>query len=110
MKLLVLLITIIACDASSSLDSDILAEMNAKIQRLEAKDAEREAENAKLKTKMAAMEAQRNATTAGELKFFVDGRTVCPDGTVEVNATKGMVLLGRPDGWWADRHCLQPTP
>jgi hypothetical protein len=44
------------------------------------------------------METKLNATTAGKLDFFVDGRTVCPDGTVEVNATKGRALLGKPDG------------
>jgi hypothetical protein len=44
------------------------------------------------------METKLNATTAGKLDFFVDGRTVCPDGTVEVNATKGRILLGKPEG------------
>ena len=35
---------------------------------------------------------------AGALLTFVDGRTVCPEGTAEPNATKGMVLVGRPEG------------
>jgi hypothetical protein len=85
--------------------------MNAKTQRLEAKDAERGAGNTKRKTEMEIqrnataagelkffVKAQRNVMTAGKLEFFVDGRTLCPDGMAEVNATKGMVLLlGRPD-------------
>jgi hypothetical protein len=66
------------------------AEMK-KIAQLLAENAEIKAENAEIKAKL-------NVTTAGELKFFVDGRTVCPGGTVEVNATQGRVLLGRPDG------------
>jgi hypothetical protein len=51
-----------------------------------------------MKAEITVLKAQRNATTAGKLEFFVDGRTVCPDGTVEVNATKGRVLLGKPGG------------
>jgi hypothetical protein len=38
------------------------------------------------------METKLNATTAGKLEFFVDGRTVCPDGTAEVNVTKAVVF------------------
>ena len=62
------------------------------------KIAQLEAENTEMKAEISELKAQRNATTAGKLEFFVDGRTVCPDGTVEVNATKGRVLLGKPDG------------
>jgi hypothetical protein len=83
-------VALITC-ASSSLDGDILLEINAKFQRLGA-------ENAQMKAKISQLESQLNARTAGKLEFFVDGRTVCPDGTVEVNATKGRVLLGKPDG------------
>jgi hypothetical protein len=82
-------VALVTC-ASSSLDGDILLEINAKFQRLEAA-------NAQMKAKISQLESQRDMT-AGELKFFVDGRTVCPDGTVEVNATKGRVLLGKPEG------------
>jgi hypothetical protein len=60
--------------------------------------AEMKAEIKKIKAKNTEMETKISATTAGKLEFFVDGRTVCPDGTVEVNATKGRVLLGKPDG------------
>jgi hypothetical protein len=83
---------------SSSVDGDILLEINAKFQRLEAENAEMKAENAEMKAEMTDIKAKLNATTAGKLEFFVDGRTGCPDGTVEVNATKGRVLLGKPDG------------
>merc|ERR1712070_1144098 len=42
----------------------------------------------------------RKATTkpdnVGELKMFVDGREICPEGYVESNRTKGMILVGRP--------------
>jgi hypothetical protein len=92
MKLFMLcgVMAVITC-ASSSVEGDILLEINAKFQRLEA-------ENAMMKAKIARLEEKINATTAGKLEFFVDGRTVCPDDMVEVNATKGMVLLGRPNG------------
>jgi hypothetical protein len=54
-----------------------------------------------MKAEISQLEVKLNATharTAGKLEFFVDGRTVCPDGMIEVNATKGRVLLGKPDG------------
>jgi hypothetical protein len=70
------------------------AQMKAEIKKI----AQLEAENTEIKAKIARLEAHRDATTAGKLEFFVDGRTVCPDGMVEVNATKGRVLLGKPDG------------
>jgi hypothetical protein len=97
MKVLALLIMLVVCE-SSSVDGDILSELNTKFQKLEAKEAERDAEMAEMKTEMAAMKAKLNATTVGKLEMYVDGRTACPDDTVEVHATKGMVLLGRPDG------------
>jgi hypothetical protein len=83
-------VALITC-ASSSVDGDILLEIREEFAQMKAEIAELKAENITTK-------AQHNATTAGELKFFVDGRTVCPDGTAEVNATKGRVLLGKPDG------------
>jgi hypothetical protein len=85
-------VLLITC-ASSSVDdtfSEIreeLAQMKAEMKKI-----------AQLEAEITVLKAQRNATNAGKLEFFVDGRTVCPDGTVEVNATKGMVLLGRPEG------------
>jgi hypothetical protein len=99
MKLLVFVVTLVTC-TSSSVD-DMLLEINAKFLRLESENAQMKAEMkkiAQLEAEITELKAQRNATTAGELKFFVDGRTVCPDGTVEVNATKGRVLLGKPEG------------
>jgi hypothetical protein len=83
-------VALITC-ASSSVDGDILLEMREEFAQMKAEISELKAETAELK-------AHRNATTAGKLEFFVDGRTVCPDGMAEVNATKGMVLLGRPEG------------
>eukprot|EP00935_MAST-01C_sp_MAST-1C-sp1_P000059 g59.t1 len=52
-----------------------------------------------MEDRMKALEAQvsnMKASAAGELKIFVDGRTVCPEGTAEPNVTRGMVLVGRP--------------
>ena len=101
MELLVLVATVALVTCESSSDHDTLSEMREEFAQIKAamkQFAEMKAEIAELKAENTAMKAQRNATTAGELKFFVDGRTVCPDGTVEVNATKGRVLLGRPDG------------
>jgi hypothetical protein len=90
-------VTLVTC--ASPVDGDILLEINAKFQRLAAEmKTEMKAEISELKAEITELKAQRNATTAGDLKFFVDGRTVCPDGTVEVNATKGRILLGRPEG------------
>jgi hypothetical protein len=66
--------------------------MREEFAQMKADISELKAENAEIKAKL------ENATTAGKLEFFVDGRTICPDGTVEVNATKGRVLLGKPDG------------
>jgi hypothetical protein len=103
MKLLMLCgaVALITC-ASSSVDGDILLEMREEFAQMKA---EMKAENAQMKTEIselkaetAELKAHRNATTAGKLEFFVDGRTVCPDGTAEANATKGRVLLGKPDG------------
>ena len=53
----------------------------------------------KMEQKIAALEAKLNATStlpAGALLTFVDGRTACPEGTVEANITQGMMLVGRP--------------
>jgi hypothetical protein len=92
MKLLIFCgaVGLITC-ASSSVDGDILLEMREEFAQMKAEISELKAKNTEMETKF-------NATTAGELKFFVDGRTVCPDGMVEVNATKGRVLLGKPEG------------
>jgi hypothetical protein len=102
MKLLVFVATVTLVTCASPVDGDILLEINAKFQRLAAENTEMKtemkAEISELKAEITELKAQRNATIAGELKFFVDGRTVCPDGTVEVNATKGRILLGRPEG------------
>jgi hypothetical protein len=67
--------------------SEELAQMKAEMKKV-----------AQLEAGITELKAKLNATTAGELTFFVDGRTVCPDGTIEVNATKGRVLLGKPGG------------
>jgi hypothetical protein len=101
MKLLVLVATLALVTCESSSDHDTLSEMREEFALMKAemkKIVQLEAENTEMKAKISQLESQRNATTAGELKFFVDGRTVCPDGMAEVNATKGMVLLGRPEG------------
>jgi hypothetical protein len=97
MQFLVLLITLVVCE-SSSIDGDILSEMREEFAQMKAEMTKMKAETTELKAEITELKAQRNATTAGELKLFVDGRTVCPDDTVEVHVTKGMVLLGRPDG------------
>jgi hypothetical protein len=107
-KLLVLVATVALVTCESSSDHDILSEMREEFAQMKAEMkqfAEMKAENAQMKAEMTKMKAETtemkaklNATTAGKLEFFVDGRTVCPDGTAEVNATKGRVLLGRPDG------------
>jgi hypothetical protein len=78
MKLLIFCgaVALITC-ASSSVDGDILLEMREELAQMKAemkKIAQLEAEITELK-------AHRNATTAGKLEFFVDGRTVCPEGT-----------------------------
>jgi hypothetical protein len=75
----------------AQMKAEMKAEMKTQISELKT-------ENTQMKAEIIVLKAQRNATTAGKLEFFVDGRTVCPDGTVEVNATKGRVLLGKPDG------------
>jgi hypothetical protein len=101
MKLLVLVATVALITCESSSDHDILSEMRVEFALMKAEMkqfAEMKHENAQMKAEMSDIKAKLNATTAGKLEFFVDGRTVCPDGTVEVNATKGRVLLGKPDG------------
>jgi hypothetical protein len=106
MKLLVLVATVALVTCESSSDYDTLSEMREEFAQMKAemKDemkaqiSELKTENTEMKAKISQLESQRNATTAGKLEFFVDGRTICPDGTVEVNATKGRVLLGKPDG------------
>jgi hypothetical protein len=95
MKLLVLVATVALVTCETSSDHEALSEMREELAPMEA---EMKAENAEMKAENAEIKARLNATTAGKLEFFVDGRTVCPDGMVEVNATKGRVLLGRPDG------------
>jgi hypothetical protein len=98
-KLLVLVATValVTCE-SSSVDGDILLEMREEFAQMKAEMKAEMKKVAQLEAEISELKAQRNATTAGKLEFFVDGRTVCPDGTAEVNVTKGMVLLGRPDG------------
>eukprot|EP00935_MAST-01C_sp_MAST-1C-sp1_P000452 g452.t1 len=49
------------------------------------------------KAEIAALKATQ-VLPAGALLTFVDGRTVCPEGMAEPNVTKGMVLVGRPEG------------
>ena len=39
---------------------------------------------------------EKSELPAGALLSFVDGRTVCPKGTIEANITQGMMLVGRP--------------
>jgi hypothetical protein len=93
-------VALITCE-SSSVDGNILLEMREEFAQMKAEMkefAQMKAEISELKAENTEMKAKRNATTAGKLEFFVDGRTVCPDGTAEVNTTKGRVLLGRPDG------------
>jgi hypothetical protein len=100
-KLLVLVATVALVTCESLSGHDTLSEMREEFAQMRSDNAEMKAEMkkiAQLEAEITELKVQRNATTAGELKFFVDGRTVCPDGTVEVNATKGMVLLGRPEG------------
>jgi septal ring factor EnvC (AmiA/AmiB activator) len=100
MELLVIVATVAlaACACESSSDHDTLSEMREEFAQTKAENAQMKAENAQMKAEMADIKAKLNATTAGKLEFFVDGRTVCPDGTAEVNATKGRVLLGKPGG------------
>jgi hypothetical protein len=105
MKLLVLAATVALVTCESSSGHDILSEMREEFAQMKAemkdemkKIAQLEAENTEMKAEISELKVLRNATTAGKLEFFVDGRTVCPDGTVEVNATKGRVLLGKPEG------------
>jgi hypothetical protein len=104
MKLLVLVATVALVTCESSSDYDTLSEMREEFAQMKAEMkqfAEMKAEMkkiAQLEAEITELKAKLNATTAGKLEFFVDGRTVCPDGTVEVNATKGRVLLGKPDG------------
>jgi hypothetical protein len=103
MKLLIFVATVVLVTCESSpVDGDILFEMREEFAQMKAEmkaeTAQMKAEISELKAETAELKAHRNATTAGKLEFFVDGRTVCPDGTVEVNATKGRVLLGRPEG------------
>jgi hypothetical protein len=90
-------VALITC-ASSSVDGDILLEMREEFAQMKTQISELKTENTEMKAEITVLKAQRNATTAGKLEFFVDGRTVCPDGTVEVNATKGRILLGKPEG------------
>jgi hypothetical protein len=101
MKLLVLVATVALVTCESSSDHEALSEMREEFAQMKAEMeefAQMKAEISELKAENTEMKAKPNATTAGKLEFFVDGRTVCPDGTVEVNATKGRVLLGKPDG------------
>jgi hypothetical protein len=99
MKLLVFVATVAL--ATCTVVDDTFSEIRKELAKMKAemkKIAQLEAENTEMKAEMTKMKAKINATTAGKLEFFVDGRTVCPDGTVEVNATKGRVLLGKPEG------------
>jgi hypothetical protein len=101
MKLLVLVATVALVTCESPSDHDALSEMREEFAQMRTENAEMKAEMTKiaqLEAEITELKAQRITTTPGELKFFVDGRTVCPDGMVEVNATKGRVLLGKPDG------------
>ena len=92
-------VALITC-ASSSVDGDILLEMREEFAQMKTQISELKTENTEMKAEITVLKAQRNATTAGKLEFFVDGRTVCPDDMVEVevNVTKGVVLLGRTGG------------
>ena len=90
--------------AEDRLRAEIKAELKAELQtELKAQVAAfKTATTAQLNAQVAAT-AQLNAqitaikaTTAGELKIFVDGRTVCPKGMAEPTVTQGMVLVGRP--------------
>jgi hypothetical protein len=101
MKLLMLVATVALATCESSSDHGTLSEMREEFAQMKAEMkqfAQMKAEMTKMKAETTELKAKLNATTAGKLEFFVDGRTVCPDGTVEVNATKGRVLLGKPDG------------
>jgi hypothetical protein len=89
-------VALVTCESSS--DHGTLSEMREEFAQMKADISELKTENAEMKAENAEIKAKLNATTAGKLEFFVDGRTVCPDGTIEVNATKGRVLLGKPDG------------
>jgi hypothetical protein len=59
---------------------------------MKAKDLKREAQ---LNYRQLKHEAQLKA---GRLEMYVDGRSECPDGMIEVNVTKGMAIIGRPEG------------
>jgi hypothetical protein len=83
MKLVALTIVIFAT-ADASMEERVRA-LEEGMEKMSAKNAALEADNAVMK-----------ASTAGELKIFVDGRTVCPEGTAEPNITQGMMLVGRP--------------
>jgi hypothetical protein len=88
---------VIAC-ASSSVD-ETLSKMREEFEQLKAHMKTKDAEIAEMQAEITKIKSQRNATTtAGKLEFFVDGRTMCPEDMIEVNATKGMILLGRPNG------------
>jgi hypothetical protein len=67
------------------------------MEALAADNAVLKADNAVLKADNAAMKVQYNVTSAtGKLELFVDGRTNCPEGTLEVNVSKGRAMISRP--------------
>jgi hypothetical protein len=77
--------------------------MRARITALEENNAVIKAETAALKAETASLKTKLSST--GELAFYVDGRTVCPSGSFESNATQGMMLVGRPkDGKTGATH------
>merc|ERR1719487_1129461 len=89
MKLLIALSVVAAAHAAALRGSP-----EALMQQMKAEMKAEIAAQVKARIEMKATQA----LPAGALLTFVDGRTVCPEGTAEPNATKGMVLVGRPEG------------
>jgi hypothetical protein len=73
-------------------EGDILA----RIEAVEAKNADMTAKYTAMKAENAEIKATLNATAAGELKMF--NAEECPPGWVEFNKTQGYLLTGRPKG------------
>jgi hypothetical protein len=83
MKLLAVALVIFAAADTS---------VEERLRALEEKNSVLEAKVQEDHKKITALEA----STAGRLEMFVDGRTICPEGYREPNITQGMMLVGRP--------------
>jgi hypothetical protein len=103
LKLAIILALASSTAAESSIEERMLI-IEENMAAIAADNAVLKADNAAMKVQLnatkadnAAMKVQLNVTSAtGKLELFVDGRTSCPEGTIEVNVSKGRAMISRP--------------